>query len=86
MSKDQVWSQKFWDSQIDEGYSRRAMAHHILSGNGIVAFFVADPLSDDDKARMSACRVLANEMGYIVGQFRRKQDRMIAFCIADGQG
>ena len=76
-TKDAQYAREYWRTRIDAEHSKRNMQQHIssMARLGFVSFFVCpDGYTEEDKARLSAARVMAEGMGYKVGAFVRKHD------------
>jgi len=70
LDRDQVYAERFWQKQ-PKG-KREVMIENIprMADNGFVTSFVSqNGLSEEDREKLSAMRVLAKELGYDVGQF-----------------
>lgn len=82
ITKDQSYSDDFWSKRHPEGYKEAMMETiKIEITRGIFANFVSGTktsngfeLDEESKEKLSAYRILADEMGYVIGPFKYNEN------------
>ncbi len=80
MDKDEVYAEAFWQSKRLKGEDEKFIAKQIenykeiiikQAPSGMIGIFVnKDGITEDDKMKLSAIRILASSIGYKIGPYK----------------